>query len=271
MLSQLKESIFLDEKKYVYFNREINKIIHTIKNLSNSIPQVFFLINLQENLEFYIYEHSIKSSLLAALLGRAINLPEKSLDLLIKASILKDIGTLRIPQNIITKNDKLKAEEFEEIKKHPLHSFAIISDYEHMETAVCEFVLTHHEREDGSGYPLGLFSKDIPLESKIIAISDSFSAMTSNRFYAKRLAPFLVLEDFYSNSLDKLHMNLVLKLMKLYSLYSLEQNVLLNNGMEATVIQFEKDEFIRPIVKLKDGTFINLKETAHLFVEEIIF
>lgn len=271
LITLLKETIFFDEKKYVFFNRELNRLIQGIKNLSSSIPQVFFILNYKKNLELHIYEQTIKSTLLASLLGQALNLSEKSLDLLIKAALLRDIGILRVPHDIINKSEQLKNFEMEEIKKHPLHSYAIVKDYEHMELEVCQFILTHHEREDGSGYPMGLIDKEIPLESKIIAISDCFTAMINKTEYEGAISPFEILEKFYYDSMDKLHLGIILKLMKLNSIYTLEQNVLLNNGLYGIIFEFPKDEYTRPIIKLKNGTFLNLKDNSNLSIEQILF
>lgn len=270
LVTTLKQSIFLDEKKSVYFNREINHIISDIKSLIKSFYSVFYLIHLKDNPELYVYEHTIKSSILSGFLGQSLNLSEENLNILIKSSLLKDIGILRVSDKILNKKTPLQHCEILEIQKHPLISYSIIKDYENMEKEVCELVLTHHEKEDGSGYPLGLFSKEIKIEAKIILISDVFTAMTSERVYSKKLSPFIVLEDFYNSSFDKFHMGIILKFLKLYSDYSLHQSVKLNNGLEGVIIHYEKDEYLKPTIKLNNGSLLNLKDQSNLYIKQYI-
>ena len=101
LVSSLKESVFLDEKKSVYFNREINHIISDINSLIKSFSSVFYIIHLNDNPDLYIYEHTIKSSVLAGFLGSSINLSEENINILIKSSLLKDIGILRVSDKIL--------------------------------------------------------------------------------------------------------------------------------------------------------------------------
>ncbi|MBP6408658.1 MAG: HD domain-containing protein [Fusobacteriaceae bacterium] len=270
LVSSLKESVFLDEKKSVYFNREINHIISDINSLIKSFSSVFYIIHLNDNPDLYIYEHTIKSSVLAGFLGSSINLSEENINILIKSSLLKDIGILRVSDKILNKKNSLEDSELLEIQKHPLISYSIIKDYENMEKEVCELVLTHHEKEDGSGYPLGLTSKEIKIESKIILISDIFTAMTSERVYSKKLSPFIVLEKFYNNSFDKFHMGIILKFLDLYSDYSLNQSVLLNNGIEGIIVSYEKSEYLRPTIQLKNGSYLNLKNQLNLYIDQYL-
>lgn len=270
LVNNLQESIFLDEKKSVYFNREINHIISDIKSLIKSFSSVFYIIHLDDNPDLYIYEHTVKSSVLAGFLGKSINLSEENINILIKSSLLKDIGILRVSDKILNKKNSLEYSEFLKIQKHPLISYSIIKDYENMEKEVCELVLTHHEKEDGSGYPLGLTSKEIKIESKIILISDIFIAMTSERSYCDKLSPFIVLDKFYNESFDKFHMGIILKFLDLYSKFSLHQNVLLNNGFEGTIIHYEKNEYLRPVIQLKNGSYLNLKNELNLYIKQYL-
>lgn len=270
LVTSLKESIFLDEKKSVYFNREINHMISDINSLIKSFSSVFYIIHLNDNPDLYIYEHTIKSSVLAGFLGSSLNLSEENINLLIKSSLLKDIGILRVSDKILNKKNSLEDSELLEIQKHPLISYSIIKDYENMEKEVCELVLTHHEKEDGSGYPLGLTSKEIKIESKIILISDIFTAMISERIYCKKLSPFIVLDKFYNNSFDQCHMGIIIKFLDLYSSHSLNQSVLLNNGVEGVIVYYEKNEYLRPTIQLKNGSHLNLKNQLDLYIDQYL-
>ncbi len=98
------------------------------------------------------------------------------------AGLLHDIGKIIIPSAILTKEGKLSNVEYDSIKSHPEIGFRILNSTHDMRS-VSNFVLSHHERWDGTGYPRGLKENEIPLQSRIIAIADAFDAMTSPRTY----------------------------------------------------------------------------------------
>ena len=100
---------------------------------------------------------------------------------------MHDIGKIAIEEGILNKPGKLDEDEWEEIKKHPEIGYRILSTVSEL-SEMSEYVLAHHERWDGSGYPRGLTGEDIPLQSRIIAIADAYDAMRSERSYRKALS-----------------------------------------------------------------------------------
>ena len=102
------------------------------------------------------------------------------------ASLLHDIGKVGVPQSILNKPGELTPEEYEAVKKHPDYGWAILRLLPGFER-VSLFVLHHHERIDGQGYPAGLCGEEIPLGARIVAIVDAFDVMTSDRAYRSSL------------------------------------------------------------------------------------
>jgi HD-GYP domain-containing protein (c-di-GMP phosphodiesterase class II) len=102
------------------------------------------------------------------------------------AAVLHDIGKIGIPDSILNKPDKLNDEEYDIIKQHPQNGKVILENTSFRE--ICDWVLYHHERVDGNGY-YGIPGAAIPIEAKIIAIADTFSALYTDRSYRKKL-PF---------------------------------------------------------------------------------
>jgi putative nucleotidyltransferase with HDIG domain len=100
------------------------------------------------------------------------------------AGLLHDIGKIIIPTEILIKEGKLTVKEYDLIKGHPEIGFRILNSTNEMRN-ISNIVLSHHERWDGFGYPRGIKTEDIPLQSRIIAIADAFDAMTSVRTYQK--------------------------------------------------------------------------------------
>ena len=114
-------------------------------------------------------------------------------------SILHDIGKIHISEEILTKAGPLTDEEWIEIKKHPEVGAELIKDIHYLASAI-PVILYHHERWNGSGYPHGLKGEKIPVIARIVAIADSFDAMTTERPYRKELTPEQAFNEVVSGS-----------------------------------------------------------------------
>ncbi|WP_415524670.1 HD domain-containing phosphohydrolase [Clostridium sp.] len=144
-------------------------------------------------------QHSFRTSELCKDMGKAICLPETEIEDLRTAGLLHDIGKIAIEENILNKQERLTDEEFEEIKRHPEIGYRILSTVNDM-LEISEYVLAHHERWNGTGYPKGLEREKIPLQSRIISIADSYDAMTSERSYRSPLAEEVAIQELQTNS-----------------------------------------------------------------------
>lgn len=113
-------------------------------------------------------------------------------------ALLHDIGKIAVPDYILNRPGRLTDEEFAIIKKHPATGARILKDIEILDN-VQDGALYHHERWDGRGYPKGLKGDDIPLYARIIAVADSYDAMSRNRIYRKHLTPEQIQEEFEKN------------------------------------------------------------------------
>ncbi len=126
------------------------------------------------------YYHSIRVAQYSYLIGKTLEYTNEQLSFLVVSALLHDIGKLYIPDSILKKPSKLTEQEYEKIKNHPLYAKKILQDYD---SKLLEVIVTHHERLDGSGYPYQLLGSTIPCFAQILAVADSFDAMTSNRNY----------------------------------------------------------------------------------------
>jgi HD-GYP domain-containing protein (c-di-GMP phosphodiesterase class II) len=113
-----------------------------------------------------------------------IGLSQELTRILDYSALLHDIGKLGIKESILTKPDRLSADEYEEVKCHPVIGSRLVTDIEFLDMTA-PIIYSHHEFFDGQGYPRGLRGEEIPLESRIIAVADAFEAMTSDRPYRK--------------------------------------------------------------------------------------
>lgn len=133
-----------------------------------------------------LLKHSARTAIIASSFSRHyLKMPEDEINNLFASALLHDIGKLFIPNNILYKESKLTEKEFEEIKKHPVYSYNLLSVSNKFDEKVLRAVKEHHERIDGRGYPLGLMGDEISFLSKILSICDAYEAMTTDRCYQK--------------------------------------------------------------------------------------
>lgn len=143
--------------------------------------------------------HSRRVSELASRLGAHYGLSQKEVGELKTVGLLHDIGKIAIDETILNKTDELTSEEWEAIKRHPETGWRILSSVgEFGELAT--YVLTHHERIDGGGYPLGLKGEAIPLQARMIAIADAYDAMTSDRPYKAKFSKEEAAKEIKTNA-----------------------------------------------------------------------
>jgi response regulator RpfG family c-di-GMP phosphodiesterase len=142
----------------------------------------------------YTSRHSTRVTTLATNLGKAMQLSEDDRDVLYIASSLHDIGKVGVPDSILRKPDKLSKEEFDVIKRHPEIGADILKAITimHRETEIIRY---HHERYDGKGYPAGLTGTEIPVLSRVIALADSYDAMTSDRPYRRGIPVDMAVQE----------------------------------------------------------------------------
>jgi len=127
-------------------------------------------------------KHAERLKKLAVMLGEKINLSSNLIDDLILLASLHDIGKLGISEDVLSKKTKLSQSDWEIIKKHPEIGYQIAKSSPQL-SHIADFILAHHERWDGSGYPRGLKGNEIPLISRIISIVDAFDVMIEGRVY----------------------------------------------------------------------------------------
>jgi diguanylate cyclase (GGDEF)-like protein len=160
----------------------------------DTLSTVYALVATVEAREPYIYGHSRKVKTCGVALAEAIGLSPDQVSKVSTSALLHDIGKIGIPDEVLSKKGKLSKENWEAIKAHPRLGANIVSNIPNLAPCVSS-ILHHHERWDGSGYPEGLKGEEIPLEARILAIADSFEAMTSARPYRPALSLEAVVKE----------------------------------------------------------------------------
>ncbi|MGQ9701945.1 MAG: HD domain-containing phosphohydrolase [bacterium] len=159
---------------------ERTEIFERIKE--QNVESVLALVQAIEIRDPCTKEHSQQVAHLAIELYKNMTSSDKDLELIEYAGLLHDVGKIAVPELILNKPAPLNQEEWLIMKRHPVQSAEIVKPIKALEKIVT-WILYHHERLDGSGYPQGLKFDEIPLESKVLAICDAFSAMVGKRPY----------------------------------------------------------------------------------------
>ena len=142
----------------------------------------------------YTRGHSQRVAALSRELARVVGIEEPTLKQIHIAGLVHDVGKIGVPEAVLCKPGKLDDSEFAAIRMHPQIGWRILRDIPQF-SGMLDGVLSHHERWDGRGYPNGLAGQEIPLIARIIALADSFDAMSSNRTYRAKRPRHVVLEE----------------------------------------------------------------------------
>lgn len=169
----------------VLYAEQQRMFIGTIRALTSSIDAK----------DRYTFGHSDRVAHLGLKLAEALGLPAEVCERIHVCGLLHDVGKIGVPEAVLCKPGRLTEEEFEQIKMHPAIGHRILKDIPLLED-ILPGVLHHHERFDGKGYPAGLTGTDIPLFARILALADTFDAMSSNRAYRPAMPREKVLAEF---------------------------------------------------------------------------
>ena len=226
-------------------------------------------INEMRETDEYLYTHSINVSFLAMLIGKWLKYDYYSIKSLVSAGFLHDIGKGRIDAKILSKPGALTKEEFEEMKKHPVYGFKLAEEMNGLNDDILKGILLHHERDDGSGYPFGMKGDQIHHFAKIIAVADTYDAMTSNRAYRHMECPFDVLEQLEKGCFGKLDHRVVNTFIKNIASYYMGDFVRLSTGEIGEIVYINPYNVSKPIVKT-DDIYIDLANEKQVKILELI-
>ena len=171
---------------------EVYDLEHNRKKMLQDLKELFYttiksIASALDAKDTYTHGHSLRVTMYSLILAQYMdNIDEKFKEELETAGLLHDIGKIGISENILCKPGKLTEEEFEIMKTHPGKGKKLLTNIKKL-NCVSEWLNSHHERWDGQGYPAGLKGEEIPISARIIAIADTYDAMTSSRSYRKAL------------------------------------------------------------------------------------
>lgn len=248
----------------------VDNILKETKNGTNIVNMVHYMnmVPYMKELDDETYVHSINVALICNVFGRWLDLDPNEVDILTLSGLLHDIGKTRIPSGILLSHEELSAGELAIMRNHALYGYEILRE-KNLDPRVKNVALMHHERNDGSGYPLGLLGNKIEPLAKIVSIVNVFVGMTTNRNGKVGLCPFDVMDILESEGLHQFDTGYLFIFLERIAQSYIGEQVRLTNGMQGEVVMLNDHAFSRPIVRVGD-TFVDLLKTTNLKIEAII-
>lgn len=262
---------FIKESMDNYTSMEFLNTAEAIAIVNGILDEILSLDDILVNLmdiklrDMYTYSHCVNVCILSIITGIKLNLSLDQLKELGVGALLHDIGKIMIPQEILLKKAALSSVEYEVIKEHSFHGYKILKKLPLISEASARVALEHHERFDGKGYPSGLHNDQIHIYSRIVAITDIFDSLTSDRIYRKKISVNTAIEYLTviaSPTLDSQVLNCFIQFIPPYPVGT---GVILNNGEKGVVINLNKYYPTRPVVRV----VFNSDGSKKTFYEEV--
>lgn len=212
----------------------------------------------------YTFMHSVSVSGLMVNFARAENMSDDVIKDIALGGILHDIGKMMVPDEVLNKPGKLTDDEFVLMKKHVDHSSEILDKIPGITPNVIDVVLQHHERVDGSGYPLKLKGNQISAVGSMSAIVDVYDALTSQRVYKEAWEPTNTLKKMIEWSGNHFNKKLLGDFIRCLGIFPVGTLVEMESGRVAVILEQSESEITHPIVK-----FFYNRKTGYIPVEVV--
>ncbi len=236
--------------RHLFKEADIKKQVgDIIDELLNNQSMMVNMIDLK-CFDNYTYSHSVNVAVLSIIIGIALGLKKNTLVKLGLGAILHDIGKVFIDIKILNKPGKLTDEEFEKIKEHSILGYEYVMEKFSLPDMSNRAIIDHHEKYDGSGYPMGKNKDEISLFGKIIAIADVYDALSSERSYRKAMNPSESMEYIMGGSGTLFDPKIVNIFIRKIAPYPVGTMVQLSNQWIGIVVENYESVCLRPTIRV---------------------
>jgi len=266
--STLNEELKRSRKVYSEANKIISNIMHDVRigkqveveridpvveKMANSIlrnKDALLSLCRIKNKDDYTFLHSVSVGALLISFAHALDFKRDVIKLLGVGGMLHDIGKTKVPNEILNKPGALTEEEFVIMKSHVVHGCSILRKSPGIAQVSFDVASQHHERFDGSGYPLGLKNSEMSVYGQMAAIVDVYDAITADRCYHKGMEPTVAIRKMFEWS--KFHFNpkLLRTFIRIVGIYPVGTLVMLESGKIGVVIEQSETDMTRPLVRI---------------------
>ncbi|WP_199611207.1 HD-GYP domain-containing protein [Flocculibacter collagenilyticus] len=234
-----------------------------IESVFNNQDALACLTRLHDK-EGYLFDHAINSSILMSIFAKHMQFDEDIIEQLAMGALLHDLGEVKLPNKLLSKKGKLTAEEYDTVKQHIHEGWTLLKQTNGISDIVLDVALNHHERLDGSGYQAKA-GDDISQYARMMAIIDSYEAMTSERSYRKDSNPIQAFKKLRRDCPNCYDESLLGAFISCIGLHPVGTLVKLKSGKLALVTKSNFDDPLRPTVKV----FFNAKYEHYTAVNDL--
>lgn len=227
---------------------------------------LFEMITKMKNNAESLYTHAVNTALLAQTLAKWGQCTREEMELASVAGLLHDIGILEIMKNSgFSYRGEIEKNDFEQ---HVIRGYNVLRE-QNIHPDIKQAVLTHHERLDGTGYPLKVRDANINRLSRIVAVADIYDTLTMNEAGQEKLTVFDALKKMEEDGYCRLDAHFLVTFTQHAAESMIQRSVRLNDGRVGQIVMINKYSVHRPMVRV-DGSFIDLSKQKRLFVEEVL-
>jgi HD-GYP domain-containing protein (c-di-GMP phosphodiesterase class II) len=252
------------------FKEEVNELISPFIIEVQREKNILNLLEKLQSKDDYTFQHTVNIGILAYIIGAWYGLKGEELHRLAIVGTLHDIGKSKIPLTILNKPGPLTEEEYLIMKQHAVLGYEILNLSPDYEEEVKLAVLQHHERENGTGYPNNLRGGEISLYARIVAVADTFHAMTTDRVYRRKINPYAVLEHLKRNRAN-LNVEIIHLVVDRMLNYLQGCKVTLSNGTTGDIVYIDKEDLAYPLVMLANSQLVDLRRNKDISILEIFY
>ncbi len=257
-----------------HFPIDMPSIRHQIVPLLDRVEEEqAFLYSIHEHAtkDEYIYHHSVAVSMLATYLARKIGYNHGESIQIGLGALFSDSGMTQIDGGIRTSTQELSVQELQLVHEHPLYSYRFVEPIQTLNQGAKVAVLQHHERLNGTGYPLGVQGKRIHPYTHIISVCDMYHAMVSERPYRQKRTIYQACEGLWEARDVSLKGSVIEAFVEEFAPISLGNHVTLSNGSSGKVVFIDPSEPLRPTIQLHDTSGLcSLQDDRTIFMVEVI-
>lgn len=235
--------------------------VNITKNLLKAIDDnaaIAVDISVLKTSDEYTFKHSVDVATMSMIVAKKMEMSKEDIYNIGIAGLLHDMGKSKIPLEILNKPAKLTDEEFEVMKLHSVYGYRILKEKDDFDMSIATSVLQHHEKVNGSGYPMGVTGEKIIPYARILSVVDVYDALVTERPYKKGMSQRDAIEIIMSMTAE-LDITAMRSFLGSVILYPVDSVVSLSNGEEACVVENHPEAVLRPtVVGLTSGRVYDL-------------
>ncbi len=251
--------------QYLYSNTNESSFAEATNNITNELMNAIFEndaiavdVGMLQVSDEYTFKHSVDVATMAMVIGKQYGLNKDAIRDIGISGLLHDVGKSKIPNEILNKPGRLDDDEFALMKQHSLFGFQILKEKNEFSDAIMRGVLQHHEKINGSGYPMGVEYDKIHPYARIISVADIYDALVTDRPYKSAFSKRDAVEMIMAMT-QELDMKSMTSFLESVILYSVDSIVQLSNGEKAKVVENVPKYPLRPkVVGIQSGKVYDL-------------